>query len=646
MEAKSLFLISTYDEKSKVIVKSNSETIGVRSGNVSFSEIPDGYSVKYSLADLGITISIEISLTDTGVCANIPVEKISEKGNLISISLLPYFFAGEKNENGYLLLPDGSGSMLHFNNEHTTAAEYDVPVYGMDVLSSSVTSPQDVYNVNLPVFGIKKEQSSLFAIITQGAGQASIHATVNGMLTSFTNCYFEFAVRGTDTVVLGETTGLPQTYQMYQKDSTDVKNFTLDYALLADPDADYNTMAQIYREYLKKTYRLEEKKSSSQLFIEFYGATKKKKSFLGFPYTTNEILSVLDNISTIIYDLKTENISGTNVVLKEWNYSQLNNKIDKEINPLSKIGSKKELSKLNEIIKENNGCFYPQFEIQTAVKSGNGVSIYRDAIRNVSNMPAGIYTFKQNTLVKNNDFAKKYFLRVSKQETVLNKLSDSLNDNGLESLSLNSLNVYSDYAKTTVTKNKCANTISSYLKKYLSDKNLAVSYPGDYAFSVTDVSLETPLTSNRYDITNESVPFYQLCLSGLIDCVAPSINLAPEPDRLLLQCLETGSKIQYSLITKDNTLVMNTKLDWLFSADYNICRADIIKSYAVEKQRNEITEGSAMVAHKKLADGISCTVYKNGASVYVNYTDDDYIFKDLTIPANGYCFCEKNGGNK
>lgn len=641
MEQSSLLLINSYDKVSKILSKSSSEAMSVRKSGTTFKLIDNGFEIVYNFPSLEIEIPLQIILNDDGFNASVPVKRIKENSDLFGLSLLPYFSAGYPDETGYALLPDGSGSIMYFNNHRTSADDYRVELYGRDALSSAVTKPNEYYNANMPIFGIKKSNSIAFAIIEKGAAQAAVNALPNEKNTPYAICYADFALRGTDTVVLGENTGSAQSYMMYQEDDISIEGIDIRYILLADSQADYNTMAQLYRNYLTKEYKLEYKdKLEPNICLEFYGAVKKKKSFLGIPYTATQKLSTISDVSKIVEALNDDGIDGIQLVLQQWTKQQLSLKADGKLSLIRGVGSKKQLSALVDKLNEQGGNFYPAVTFQSAAKSGSGYSTYRNTIRNLSNMPAGKYTFKKNTLIKDNSVAKKYFLRLSTQKSLLSKIVKSANKYDIEGLALDSLEIYTDYASKTVSRSDSMRQLSEIIGQTAKQKQLAVANPADYAFSSVDFAYNVPTRSNGYSLTDESVPFYQLVVSGLFSYCGEPINLKGDRTQYLLECLESGSLLHYSFITEDNTLVKGTDLDWLYSANFEKNQKNLTDNYEITKQLFNATEGSRMVQHTKIADGVACVTYKNGARVYVNYNDTDYEFSGLTVASKGYLICK------
>lgn len=70
---------------------------------------------------LGFTVTLEWHLGEDNVEAKLPVSAIEERGGgkVYRIQLLPYMAAAGSDENGYMVVPNGSGSLIRFNNGKT-----------------------------------------------------------------------------------------------------------------------------------------------------------------------------------------------------------------------------------------------------------------------------------------------------------------------------------------------------------------------------------------------------------------------------------------------------------------------------------------------------------------------------------------------
>ncbi len=70
----------------------------------------------FSRKEQQFSIPVMIKLVENYVDVQILFDKIIEYGDTrsISVDLMPYFCAGTKQDNGFMLMPDGSGSIVDF----------------------------------------------------------------------------------------------------------------------------------------------------------------------------------------------------------------------------------------------------------------------------------------------------------------------------------------------------------------------------------------------------------------------------------------------------------------------------------------------------------------------------------------------------
>ena len=146
---------------------------------------------------ISFVIPLEYRLDNDAVDVSIPMSAVQENGGgtIFRIQLLRYFGAAGTDENGYLLVPNGSGSLIYFNNGKATADVYSEYVYGIDPLAAEYTVRENTENTKLALYGICREDSSVFATIEDGASLALIGAGVSGKINEYNYAYPTFVVR-------------------------------------------------------------------------------------------------------------------------------------------------------------------------------------------------------------------------------------------------------------------------------------------------------------------------------------------------------------------------------------------------------------------------------------------------------------------
>ena len=80
-------------------------------------------------------VSIEYRLEGDDLVVTVPMSEIEYKDEypIISLTILPYFGAGGTEEDGYMLVPEGGGSIIRFNNGKLAQNSYYSNVYGWDM---------------------------------------------------------------------------------------------------------------------------------------------------------------------------------------------------------------------------------------------------------------------------------------------------------------------------------------------------------------------------------------------------------------------------------------------------------------------------------------------------------------------------------
>ena len=82
------------------------------------------FDIVYELDGAGLKVSLDLGGMD--ISGPHPNE----------IHLLPYFVCGASDEDGYILVPDGSGALIGFNNGKINAPQFSMKVYGQDTALS------------------------------------------------------------------------------------------------------------------------------------------------------------------------------------------------------------------------------------------------------------------------------------------------------------------------------------------------------------------------------------------------------------------------------------------------------------------------------------------------------------------------------
>ena len=216
--------------------------------SVGFTE--DDYVEQMALAGTQVTVPIsfkvalEYRLEGDHIDVSVPTCALEENGgaSVYRIQLLYGFGAAGTDETGYIVVPNGDGSLIHFNNGKTTGGTYSQFVYGIDMLAADYTVMESSNNARMGLFGLCKENGTILATIEDGASLASINAGVSGRVNSYNNAYAAFVVRGSETLEMFGSTGNEAALPIVEPTPYD-SNLTVRYTFLDEDHPGYAGMA-------------------------------------------------------------------------------------------------------------------------------------------------------------------------------------------------------------------------------------------------------------------------------------------------------------------------------------------------------------------------------------------------------------------
>ncbi|WP_461248480.1 DUF5696 domain-containing protein, partial [Treponema sp. R6D11] len=224
------------------------------------------------------------SLDGKSLIVNVPFDKIGFRAAypITQLALLPFMGCGSMTDSGYMLVPDGSGSLIYFNNQKQNQLPYNIRVYGWDE-----AMPRDaVISDNkalFPAFGIHKNGASLFCVIEEGAAYASVRADVSGRNSSWNIVYPVFdIVHGALMDIAGRN---QRAVYLYEAALPEGESITLRYTPCAEPG--YMGMAKEYRSWLLNNYPVLQNRHVTDgvpTAVEIIGAVNKTQHRLGLPF--------------------------------------------------------------------------------------------------------------------------------------------------------------------------------------------------------------------------------------------------------------------------------------------------------------------------------------------------------------------------
>lgn len=615
----------------------------VKKGNLTTEKIDNGFKVTYKGIKSGITVPVRYYLTEDSFRAEIILDELDEGKDsfLLGIDLLPVFGAGDTDDEGYAFVPDGSGAIVDFGYHKDMQVPYERAVYGEEKAIRQVSKKFTDEPVMLPVFGICKGDSSLLGIITDGDASSSITMFYHSDSYGYTAPSAILDYRVMDTKAMFEGQGGLQTYiNRISALHTASKAFAVEYSVLNGEDNGYVGMAKKYREYLKENGVLDGKVSAPTFNLEVYGAADLTTSFLGFDYSTTEILTTISQTEKIISALEKAGIGEMSVRYKGFGGDGiLNRKLNTSVSPLRKIGSVKQMAALGKDVQ-----LYPDFDLSQIRESGGGAALSGDTAYTLFDYKAPQFSYSLASGVKLSE-DDIYLLNGRAILGATDTILDGYKKSGYNNVSVSSIGsmLYSDLnTKTGMYRDEAVLYTKKAFEKFSKAcKSVSADSANAYALGYVDKVWNAPVYSSAYDIFDRDVPFYQIVLHGSITTTSSGIIQASEPAVELLKAVETGSELMFGCTYEESTVLIGSRYEYLYSTAF-----DNWKDYAVEinSRYSDILKqiyDKEITDHTEAASGVFVTEFGD-VSVAVNYNDTEAEVNGTVIEPLGFALL--NGG--
>lgn len=589
-----------------------------------------GVKITYTFRKAGITIPVTYTLEDDYLEARIETSEIeeddtSETGKLTtSLSIMSSFGAASSTDEGYFVIPDGSGALIRFNNGKTSAKSYTGYVYGSDITAVSLTEPAVTEQVYLPMYGIVNGDDAMMVVCTEGDSNAKLTASVSGQSKSSYNiCGFDFTIRDSDTYYMSGDNNTALTVF----EDGDIKTDTIAlryYPLETEEEPDYGDIAEAYRNYLTEETGVENTVDSADpgLYLDFYGGTEKEKSILGVPVTMKTSLTSFEQAQDILENLASGGAESIRVQYHNWTNAGISGKVDYKAKAAGCLGGNGDWKDLLSYADSNGVTIYPTVDNKTFA-SGNGYFTFSDTTVRISGSYARIYDYNLAYGTQSTVNKPLSLLSPSTFTDIYAKLAENYSDKELSAVSLGSMTsaLYGDYGKAAISRDKAQELLEESYQT-LSDKSIAMladtanAYALPYVKEITDV----PLQSSGFDVFDEDIPFYQMVMHGLKSYAGTAVNASANPEETLLLSIATGSDLHYDMIGEETSTLKDTNLDTLYYASAEDWTEPAAQSYGFSKAVLSGLGDQAITDYVREGSVIT-TTYENGTVVVTDLTE-------------------------
>ena len=599
---------------------------------------------------LSFTIALEYRLLDDSIEVSIPSSMIEENGggSLYRIRLLGYFGAAGADEEGYLVVPNGSGSLIYFNNGKSNVENYSQYIYDIAPLAADYTMLENTQKVRLPICGICKENSNILMSVEDGATTAFFTASVSGGNTSYNYVNTTFVVRGYDLLAMFGSTGNEADLPLLENNMYDI-NYKVRYTFLDDEHTGYSGIANYYRDRLVKEGVLTDRTAAGDIpfYYDIIGGVKETASFVGIRYLKVMAMTTYEEAADIALNLRDKGIAYQVMNLQGWSNGGYYADVYDKITGLSKLGGKKKLEALNDTMESLGGRLYVDVPFQSVTnisKRYNGsfeTSRYYGAgyvARFGAHNPANLRItsslgYDENIYdLVSPKYLQRYVDSFIKKFGKLDVGGIGLRDLGDE--------VHSDKKRTEfINREEALDIVKAQLEKLSgTGKNILINGGNDYSFAYATDIIDAPIRDNEFRIIDEEIPLYEMIIHGYIDYAGGQLNFHDSADNteITLRMIEYGASPRY-VFTKESASEMKyTALNKFYATKYDNWCDEAVSVYNKVNDILKYVSGETVVKHEIRDSKVRAVTYSNGVVIYVNYTDYDAVEDGVTVPAHGY----------
>ena len=566
-------------------------------------------------------IPVEYILDKSSLKVTVVTGEIEEYGEsgIGEISLLPYSLCGEPGEDGYILIPDGSGALIDFSTVNPNASAYKQRVYGRDPAMSYYYDEGTGVDIIMPVFGICCGGRGTLAVIDGNEAAACVSAECTGISSSYSRVYASFVYRVYDTVTISGSDWRYKEYVVAAEDNEEA-NFSVTYNFL--DNGSYADMALAYRDMLEKEGRLTETLDCGTVMssaLKFYGVTEQKASFLEIPYTEKVVATSFEDVEDILSNIGSK-YGKTGVFLKDFDKDSYSGNYADSSGWLTKAGGDRAYGDLLDKFSGSCEFFRITDVIYERCTSFMWIKQYRYAQTvgkdHITESSYSLVTYERQ---QSDRYALNLKQLTSRPQKLFKKISALENKVGL-ALQYIGNTLYGDYKSGSFMPRErmieAYKTIVSNAAEYGTDT--AIQGGNAYAIGFSDTYYDYPAGSSELIISSQTVPFAQIVLHGYANMVSSPLNFELDPETAFLNCMEYGMVPMFAVTGESGTKLRRTDYKYLYGTCYDDISLQIKEKVDLSSELAEKT-GTAKITAPLIEGEIRATVYDNGITVAVNY---------------------------
>lgn len=629
-------------------------------------------------------LAIEYSVDEYGLyvrCAAGNVRFDSSRFKLSNVYVLPVLNAGNTNNEGYALYPDGSGSIIDFKNAKGVEFTTFTTAYGQDYSFSTISGANNEVT-RLPVYGMVETSTKpdgeiikhgYLAYIEEGESLANIFLKSSGT-ANILQAFTAFNPRPKDTYSLSgglsssaDAMWTVESKRKYTKDFK-IRMFILDGS--KENGTTYSEMAKQLRSYLIKKGNIsliddesKDGKKDLPLVIETLGAVDSTKRVLGVPVATTKALCTFEDIKTLIIDRLsdkeiTKNNPINNIVIKlnGWADGGLTSNVPTGIDVEASVGGDKGFKDLISYSKDKGVTIYPDFDFAYSHKDSmfDGFSTSDDLARTIDDRKA--FKKQYSSVSQSYEYSTLGVISANRMMHFYDETYGEYKKYNVGAIGVSTLgdSLNSDFNEDAQLNREDAKVLVNRLLEKVKKDNGKVLLSGGNIFAVkyADLILDMPLESSKLGVSTASVPFISMVLHGCVEYSGTALNLAGDYQNALLRTIENGA-VPYFIVAISNASELKNHLEYskYYSVMYSIWYQDIFDTYHTINDALAKVRYSQIVSHEFVDSDyrVAKVIYDNGTCFIINFATTEFTYFDdefnqvYTVGACDFIEVDANG---
>ena len=573
-------------------------------------------AIEYTITENG---DLQASLSANGIRFDESVFKLN------TVTLLPWFGAGSNNYTGYTFIPDGSGTLIRFEDVKGTIYNVSGQMYGADYAYHTISS-QHTEVMRWPVFGVvtnynkpENEDVGFLAVITEGDSLATLMSSHGGTLHSFNTVYAKFNPRPSDQYSLSSAvsggTNATWTVESARKYTG---RLTILYKMLTDENiaaeknladtysADYVGMVNAYRDYLTDEGILTALQNTADdipLYIESFGSFETTEKRFSFPVTVDTPLTTFEDVKTMYNELSEAGVNNVNFRLTGFANGGLSPSMPYKLNWMEVLGGAEGFADLVKYAAEKNFGVFPEFDFAyvTRTEMGDGMNLSKYAVKTIDDR----YTSRRYYDAAAQSFTSDFALCISPSayEHFYDKFAESYKTYEPAGISVSTLgkDLNSDFdADEPYNREDSKKFTTEILQKIDQDYGEVMVDAGNaYALPYADHILNMSTDSSHFLRASQAIPFMGMVLHGSKNFASTPINMEGDSDSAILKAIENGGSLYFILSYQNtNKLKEYFSTSAYYSVTYDIWKEEVVEYYTRLNDAIKDLQNSLIVDHE------------------------------------------------